>query len=96
MTYAEATRQAEEDARWIRNAKIELERRSQRLAQCQAVIAGALTVEVVMPPQSDPPPIPTAAERVVPFVHPDDLPEVDLATFYPNGRIEGADVNGAA
>lgn len=62
MTYAEATRQAEEDARWIRNAKLELDKRAERLAKCQAIINAALTVEVVQEPAAV-------------FVHPDDLPE---------------------
>ncbi len=78
MTYAEATRQAEEDARWIRNAKIELEKRADRLAKCQAIISAALTVEVVMPPES-----------AAVFVHPDDLPEpptLDLTEVAPNGH----------
>lgn len=89
MTYAEATRQAEEDARWIRNAKLELDKRAERLAKCQAIISAALTVEVVQEP--------VAAV----FVHPDDEPEMphQNGMFYepqPNGRIEGADLNGAA
>ena len=82
MTYAEATRQAEEDARWIRNAKLELDKRAERLAKCQAIISAALTVEVVQEPAAV-------------FVHPDDEPaatppdDVPFTSYaMPNGGIQ--------
>lgn len=47
MTYAEATRQAEEDARWIRNNDAERVRRVERLARCEAMIRQALNIDPI-------------------------------------------------
>lgn len=57
MTYAEATRQAEEDARWIRNNDAERVRRVERLARCNAVIAQALNIDPITFDEPDPDPV---------------------------------------
>jgi hypothetical protein len=54
MTYVEATRQAEEDARWIRNNDGERVRRVERLARCNAIIAQALNIEPITMFTGDP------------------------------------------
>lgn len=76
MTYSEASRQAEEDARWIRNAKAEMAKREARLEQCQAVISAALATDVVAPA------VPTLAALM------DPVPVADEA-YSLEGAVEG-------
>ena len=72
MTYTEAARVAEENARWIRNNDAERMRKVEQLERARAVIAAALNIDpiVVEPDAPDP-----APADVLPFVHPDDEPQ---------------------
>jgi hypothetical protein len=64
MTYAEATRQAAEDASWIRNADVERLKRIERLQQCRAVILANIDHE---PPAAVPDAPAVAPVAPVPF-----------------------------
>jgi hypothetical protein len=56
MTYTEAARVAEENARWIRNNDAERMRKVEQLERARAVIAAALNIDpIVAEPESPPP-----------------------------------------
>ena len=77
MTYTEACRVAEECAKWIRDADAERVVKAEQLERAKAVILAKLSTEPAVRLMPDPEP--PAAERVVPFVHPDDeAPALDL------------------
>jgi len=56
VTYTEAARVAEENARWIRNNDAERMRKVEQLERARAVIAAALNIDpIVAEPESPPP-----------------------------------------
>jgi hypothetical protein len=56
MTYTEAARVAEENARWIRNNDAERMRKVEQLERARAVIAAALNIDPIVAEPEGPPP----------------------------------------
>jgi len=66
MTYTEAARVAEENARWIRNNDAERMRKIEQLERARAVIAAALNIDPITVEPDEPPP----ADNVVDLMNP--------------------------
>lgn len=66
MTYTEAARVAEENARWIRNNDAERMRKIEQLERARAVIAAALNIDPIIVEPDEPPP----ADNVVDLMNP--------------------------